>query len=88
MRKFDNYAIVTSHFFPRSLFLREKSRLGIPRDDLPFLKTWDLRAKNTRLPNDDHTHYWCQIFKAPDLEHKHHMIGVRFQAMGVNLIKL
>ena len=30
----------------------------------------------SRLPNDDHTHYWCQIYKAPQLEHKHHMIGV------------
>ena len=61
----------------RSLFLREKPRLNIPSEDLTFVKTWDLRARNTRLPNDDHTHYWCQIFKAPNLDHKHHMIGVR-----------
>ena len=60
----------------RSLYLKEKSRLKIPDEDLPFIKNWDLRAKNTQLPNNDHTHYWCQIFKAPDLEHKHHMVGV------------
>ena len=60
----------------RSLYLKEGPSLRIPADDLPYLKFWDLRAKNTRLPNDDHTHYWCQIYKAPELAHKHHMIGV------------
>lgn len=59
----------------RSLFLKEPPKLEIPVDDLQHLKHWDLRAQNTRLPNDDHTHYWCQIFKAPTLDQKHHMIG-------------
>ena len=54
------------------------------KDDL-FTKTWDLRGRNVRLPNDDHTHYYCQIFKAPSLESKHHMIGVRFLKYTIKL---
>ena len=60
----------------RSLHLKEMPQKKIKEDS--FTKTWDLRGRNVRLPNDDHTHYYCQIFKAPPLERKHHMIGVRF----------
>lgn len=41
------------------------------------VKVWDVINENLTLPNDDHTHYWCKIFEAPQLEEKHHMIGVR-----------
>lgn len=72
----------------RSLYLKEGPSLRIPEEDLPYMKFWDLRAKNTRLPNDDHTHYWCQIYKAPELSHKHHMIGVSVLAwVRSNLVR-
>ena len=50
-----------------------------PRADEPGVKRWDLLAENLALPDDDHTHYWCKIFKAPeevDGDVKHQMIGV------------
>ena len=59
----------------RSLHLKEMPTQKIKEDS--SLKKWELRGRNVRLPNDDHTHYYCQIFKAPDLDRKHHMIGVR-----------
>ena len=45
--------------------------------NFPRLQAWELLADGgLPLPNDDHTHYWCRIFKAPDLNgRKHHMIG-------------
>ena len=59
----------------RSVFLQE-----LPQDNLkindPDLKIWDLTSK-VELPNNDHTHYWCRIFKAPKLDRKHHMIALR-----------
>lgn len=59
----------------RSVYLQEKPRP--PRRSAPDLRIWEIRANNLMLPNDDHTHYWCQIFKAPDLGGvKHHMTGV------------
>ena len=67
----------------RSLHLKEMPQRKI-EDDL-FTKTWDLTGRNVRLPNDDHTHYYCQIFKAPPLESKHHMIGVRFLKYAIKL---
>lgn len=64
----------------RSVFLKGKpNNLKQKLSKIPNLKTWDILARNIMLPEDDHTHYWCQIFKAPDdvAEKKHHMIGVR-----------
>ena len=59
----------------RSLHLREP-----PQNDLNIknekLQHWDLKSQVT-LPNDDHTHYWCRIFKAPKLDRKHHMVALR-----------
>ena len=72
----------------RSVYLKEKPQPNIPDTDLPYLKTWDLKARNTLLPNDDHTHYWCQIFKAPKTSYKHHMIGVKLMKITFNFKKL
>ncbi len=59
----------------RSVHLKQLPQLrGDLRD--PDVKHWDLRADNLMLPTDDHTHYWCKIFKAPHMDRKHHMIGV------------
>ena len=58
----------------RSLHLRELPKPKMAEDS--SIKTWELRGRNVRLPNDDHTHYFCQIFKAPTLDVKHHMVGV------------
>ena len=27
-------------------------------------------------PNNDHTHYWCKIYRALELSTKHHMISL------------
>lgn len=61
----------------RSLHLKEEPTLKFMAEERSTLKQWELRANNVRLPNDDHTHYYCQIFKAPKLDKKHHMVGVR-----------
>lgn len=63
----------------RSIYLQEQPNPMRERlSKLPNIKTWDITSKNVTLPDDDHTHYWCQIFKAPDLRGlKHHMLGVR-----------
>jgi hypothetical protein len=37
---------------------------------------WDLQADRLLLPTEDHTHYWCKIFRAPPLDRKHHMIAL------------
>ena len=59
----------------RSLHLKEIPMKKIKQEN-SSLRNWDLRGRNVRLPNDDHTHYYCQIFEAPSLDRKHHMIGV------------
>ena len=41
----------------RSLHLAEPAP---DRSSLTGLKTWELRADNLMLPEDDHTHYWCR----------------------------
>ena len=61
----------------RSLHLRELPKNQIINDDT--IKTWEMRGRNVRLPNDDHTHYFCQIFKAPTLNTKHQMVGVSYE---------
>ena len=58
----------------RSLHFKEEGS-GPKFSDAGQFKQWEIRANNVRLPNDDHTHYFCQIFKAPELEVKHHMVG-------------
>ena len=57
----------------RSIYLREPPQNDLKDDQL---KHWDLTSQVT-LPNDDHTHYWCRIFKAPKLDRKHHMVALR-----------
>ena len=57
----------------RSVYLQEMPQESLPTEDL---LTWDLTSE-VELPNDDHTHYWCRIFKAPQIEEKHHMIALR-----------
>ena len=37
----------------------------------PPHKVWDLL-----LPDTDHTHYWCKIYRAPEVTTKHQMIGL------------
>ena len=58
----------------KSIYLRENPK---PKLNLgPNVKVWDIKSINLPIPNDDHTHYWCRIFKAPNMDTKHHMIGV------------
>lgn len=57
----------------RSLHLAEPMPDSTP---LSPHKTWDIHADNLLLPSDDHTHYWCRIYQAPDLDKKHHMIAL------------
>ena len=57
----------------RSIFLSEPPR---PASPLPPHQVWDVTADNLLLPEDDHTHYWCKIYRAPDLATKHHMIAI------------
>ena len=42
----------------------------------PPHKVWDLRADNLLLPDTDHTHYRCKIYRDLELTTKHHMIGL------------
>ena len=37
---------------------------------------WDIVSNNIKVPSDTDTMYWCQVYKAPELKEKHHMIGV------------
>ena len=66
----------------RSVYLKEKPhpkiKTMLEREE-GKVKTWELRAGRIGLPNDDHTHYWCRIFRAPreTEDKKHHMIAVR-----------
>ena len=65
----------------RSVYLQEMPHEKIDpekKSSQGQVLTWDLRADSLVLPNDDHTHYWCQVFRLPDhMEYrKHHMIGV------------
>jgi len=57
----------------RSIHLAEPPQEAAP---LPPHHTWDIKADNLLLPEDDHTHYWCRIYRAPDLATKHHMIAL------------
>lgn len=59
----------------RSVYLQEPKQSRIDFSHDPSVKTWDLNSQ-VELPNDDHTHYWCRIFKAPELTSKHHMIAL------------
>ena len=57
----------------RSIYLAEPPP---PVSPLPPHHVWDVTADNLLLPEDDHTHYWCKIYRAPDLHTKHHMIAI------------
>ena len=57
----------------RSIYLSEPPP---PQAPLPPHEVWEVRADNLLLPEDDHTHYWCKIYRAPDLTTKHHMIAI------------
>lgn len=58
----------------RSIYLAEPP-LPLPETEDNLL-TWDLRADSLLLPAEDHTHYWCKIYRAPDLTTKHHMVAL------------
>jgi len=58
----------------RSIFLAE-APVPLISPDKPY-QTWDILADNVLLPEDDHTHYWCKIYRAPPITKKHHMIGL------------
>jgi len=62
----------------RSIFISEPPRQDHETlvEEEEGLKTWDLTADNLLLPDSDHTHYWCKIFRAPDLGVKHHMVAL------------
>ncbi len=57
----------------RSVYLQELPQIHLKTSQDPDLKIWDLTSQ-VELPNDDHTHYWCRIFKAPFIDRKHHMV--------------
>ena len=57
----------------RSIYLSEPPPT---RASLPPHQVWEVRADNLLLPEDDHTHYWCKIYRAPELNTKHHMIAI------------
>ena len=58
----------------RSIFLAEPPLEPEPEHEL---LTWDLQADSLLLPAEDHTHYWCKIYRAPELSSKHHMVALR-----------
>ncbi|XP_037780094.1 DBH-like monooxygenase protein 1 isoform X2 [Penaeus monodon] len=61
------------HRGTKSIFLQE------PQFDLPTFGddvfTWEVRMNNLSVSGEVDTVYWCQMFKAPPLERKTHMIG-------------
>ncbi|CAL4059444.1 unnamed protein product, partial [Meganyctiphanes norvegica] len=63
-----------AHRGTRSLYLRE------PRPTTALLRganvvNWDIRSPKVALPGDMHTLYWCKLYKIPDIDRKHHVIG-------------
>ena len=50
----------------RSLHLKEDGVTGLSKfdSDRADFKKWDITAKNVQLPNDDHTHYYCQVLSS------------------------
>ena len=64
-----------THRGARSIFLAEPP-LPLPEAE-EDLFTWDLTADNLLLPAEDHTHYWCKIYRAPELATKHHMVALQ-----------
>ena len=72
-----------THRGARSIFLAEPP-LPLPEAE-EDLFTWDLTADNLLLPAEDHTHYWCKIYRAPELATKHHMVALAHSAyVGAN----
>ncbi|XP_063244204.1 MOXD1 homolog 1-like [Bacillus rossius redtenbacheri] len=39
------------------------------------LARWEVLLRDVELPDNMDTLYWCKIFKAPQLQGKHHMVG-------------
>ena len=61
----------------RSVHLAEPPAERAPlADSHQQLHMWDLQVDRLLLPSEDHTHYWCKIFRAPPLDKKHHMIAL------------
>jgi len=58
----------------RSIYLAEPP-LPKPEEEKDLFN-WDLTADNLVLPSEDHTHYWCKIYRAPELSKKHHMVAL------------
>ena len=59
----------------RSIYLAEPP-LPPTAEKMEDLLTWDLKADNLLLPPEDDTHYWCKIYRAPELSKKHHMVAL------------
>ncbi|XP_042889307.1 DBH-like monooxygenase protein 1 [Penaeus japonicus] len=61
------------HRGTKSIFLQE------PQFELPTFGddvfTWEVRMNNVSVSGEVHTVYWCQLFKAPPLNRKTHVIG-------------
>ncbi|XP_042889305.1 DBH-like monooxygenase protein 1 [Penaeus japonicus] len=61
------------HRGTKSIFLQE------PQFELPTFGddvfTWDVKMNNVSISGEVDTLYWCQIFKAPPLNRKTHVIG-------------
>ncbi|XP_037779474.1 LOW QUALITY PROTEIN: MOXD1 homolog 1-like [Penaeus monodon] len=57
----------------KSIFLQEPQFVLPTFGDDVF--TWEVRMNNVSVSGEVHTVYWCQLFKAPPLSRKVHVIG-------------
>ncbi|XP_044004741.1 MOXD1 homolog 1 [Aphidius gifuensis] len=46
-----------------------------PPSPSPDIRNWDVKLNQFAVDDKQDTIYWCKIFKAPQLNKKHHMIG-------------
>ncbi|KAF2357527.1 Copper type II ascorbate-dependent monooxygenase C-terminal [Trinorchestia longiramus] len=58
----------------RSMHLQETMSVDVPMT--PDVKIWDVRAPNITLPSNLTT-YWCNMFKFPEADVKHHYIAAQ-----------
>jgi hypothetical protein len=47
----------------------------IPKARGANIRNWDVTLQNFEFKDNMNTMYWCKIFKAPTLQHKHHIVG-------------
>ena len=57
----------------------------------PETRIWEVRANNFTIPHDVDTRYSCRLHKAPEVDDKHHILGVEFTCFivqGIQNLKL